>query len=118
MDIGLLIAAAAFAVAAWQLYLQRREIVRNGRINTLLHISSMVKDRINHQEKIIEERKRNSQNWQGHAKTVNDKLRPLLRNINKSLLEIVLENAGSLRKEDLERALALEECAEENGVNG
>lgn len=51
------LAIAALVVAIWQLKLQREEIRLNGRINSLIHATEMIKDKIEHHERIIQDLK-------------------------------------------------------------
>jgi site-specific DNA-adenine methylase len=106
--IEIFIGVAAVLVAVWQLNLQRQEIRRNGKINTLVHLSTIIKDRIDLYRTIIVARKQKNQPWQGHAKVINDELRPLLDKINKELIDITSEYKCSFKHSDVERALKLQ----------
>ncbi|WP_424194387.1 hypothetical protein ACMYR3_03030 [Ampullimonas aquatilis] len=106
MEIG--IGIAAFIVAVWQLNLQRKETVRNGKINTLVHISTLLKDRISFHSEIIESLKaQKNQHWHGHARVINEELRPLLNQVNKDLLEITSDYKCSFEHSTIEKVLKL-----------
>lgn len=86
-DAALAVAIAALVVAFWQLYLQRRDIQRNGEIAFMLHLVTMLKDKIEYHERIIadiKERKRGD--WSGYAHLVNKTLAPLRRRVESSLI--------------------------------
>lgn len=55
MEIAAIILAVAIAMG--QLYLQHLEIRRNGQINTLVHMSGRLKDKIDYDERIIQDMK-------------------------------------------------------------
>jgi hypothetical protein len=103
----ILIGIAAFIVALWQLNLQRKETIRNGKINTLVHISTLLKDKIYHYDSIIDSLKTQNKSWQGHAKVINEELRPLLNQVNKDLLQITSEYKCSFDHLLVEKALRL-----------
>ena len=103
----LAIGVAAFIIAAWQLNLQRKETIRNGKINTLVHISTLLKDRINFHSGIIESLQANKKPWQGRAKVINDELRPILNQVNKDLLQVTSDYKCSFDHADVEKALKL-----------
>jgi hypothetical protein len=108
----ILIGIAAFVVALWQLNLQRKETRRNGKINSLVHVSTLLKDRIDFHAAIIESQKQKNLHWQGHASVINDKLRPLLNKVNKDLLEISSAYKCSFEHSDVEKALKLNSDAQ------
>jgi hypothetical protein len=98
----------AFLVAAWQLHLQRQEIRRNGKISTLVHMATLIKERIDLQTTIIESEKQKGGTWIGNAKVVNDKLRPLLEKINKDLIAITSDYECSFDPSEIEKVLKLQ----------
>ena len=57
------IAVVALSVAVWQLNLQRQEMQRNTRINSLIHMSTLLKERIEFYERIIQNMKSKKQDW-------------------------------------------------------
>ena len=69
----------ALAIAMGQLHLQHAEIRRNGQINTLVHMTGMLKDKIDHDERIIQNMKTTGADWTGHANRVEDEWRPFTR---------------------------------------
>jgi hypothetical protein len=103
-----LIGLLGFIVAAWQLHLQRREIRRNGKITALVHMSVLIKERIDFYSSIIESLKAQGKSWQGHARVINDELRPLLAKIHKDLLDTTSGDAQSFDCTDIMKALRLQ----------
>ncbi|MGE5865451.1 MAG: hypothetical protein ACM32J_10165 [Rhizobacter sp.] len=103
----LLIALSALAIASWQLKLQREEIRMNSRLNALIHLATMLKDKIDHHERIIDHQKRCGLEWKGHAARVNLELRPLLVQVNAELVGAVSRHAGTLDVASIKRALRL-----------
>lgn len=105
MEIAITI--GALAIAIWQLKLQRDEIRLNGRINSLIHIAALLKDKIDHHEQIIQNLKTKKQEWSGHAARVNNELRPLLANVNSHLMTCISHQTASLDMEGIRKALRL-----------
>jgi hypothetical protein len=100
-----LVGAVALLIAAWQLKLQREEIIRNGKISTLVHMVSIVKDKIDHHETIIESQKRKQEKWKGHADKVNNELRPMLEKLNKDILKTTASYNVSLTTNDIKELI-------------
>lgn len=101
------VAVVALAIAIWQLHLQRIEIRLNGQINTLVHMATMLKDRIEYHEKIIQDMKHKEEDWTGHAKRVNNELRPLLAKVNRELVNTIAGQKGALNDSEIKRSLQL-----------
>ena len=92
------IAIIALVVAAWQLYLQRREISRATRLEKLKIAADIVRAEIELREKIIaDEKGKPNKNWDGrirpHVDKVNKTLRPALRAIE---LKIIATCGGEI----------------------
>lgn len=92
MQIEILIGALALGVAGWQLYLQKKEQIRNSRINSLIYISNMLESRIKTYSDIIEEMKKDGKNYKGHTKRLHEELKPLLIQTQDELLLIIEKN--------------------------
>ena len=101
------VAIVALAVALWQLKLQRNEIRLNSRLNALIHIAGLLREKIEHHEQIIDSLKSRRSDWSGHANRVNGELRPLLANINHELVESVSGRAEGLDIQAIRDALKL-----------
>ncbi|MBY4678570.1 hypothetical protein [Marinobacterium arenosum] len=101
----LLVGAIALLIAIWQLKLQRQEIIRNGKISTLVHMATIIKDKIDHHEKIIENQKSNFGKWKGHADRVNNELRPLLEKLNKEIIDTTASYNVSLTTSDIKELI-------------
>lgn len=102
-----IVALVALAVALWQLKLQREEIRLNSRLNALIHISGLIREKIEHHEQIIDGLKSRRSDWTGHASHVNGELRPLLASINSELVESVSRRAEVLDIQAIREALKL-----------
>lgn len=99
----ILIAIIALLIAIWQLKLQRDEVIRNGKVSTLIHMANVIKDKIAVYEKIIEDKKARRENWKPLADKVNNELRPLLESLNKQIIDTtssyhVLLSAGDIKE--------------------
>ncbi len=95
-----LVGVVALLVALWQLNLQKKEIVRTGKVSTLVHMATVVKDKIDRYEKIIAEQKGKQAKWKSLADRVNNELRPLLDKLNKDILETTSSYDVSLTLRD------------------
>ena len=91
----------ALAIAMGQLLVQHAEIRRNGQINTLVHMSCMRKDKIDHDESIIKDMKTTGADWTGHAHRVEDDWRPLLAQVNAKLINTIAAQKGVVTDTDL-----------------
>ncbi len=101
------VAFVALVVALWQLKLQRDEMRLNSRLNALIHIAGLLREKIEHHEQIIDSLKSRRSDWSGHASRVNGELRPLLANINHELVESVSGRAQGLDIQAIRDALKL-----------
>ena len=101
------IAVVALSVALWQLKLQRNEIRLNSRLNALIYIASLIREKIEHHEQIIEGLKSRRSDWIGHANCVNSELRPLLAKINLELIDSVSPSAQGIDIQAVHVALKL-----------
>jgi hypothetical protein len=101
------VAVIALCVAMWQLKLQREEIRLNSRVNSLIHIASLLKNKIEHYEQIIEGQKTKKADWSGHAHRVNNELRPLLDKINGQLILAVSNHVEEIDVRGIREALKL-----------
>ena len=99
----------ALAIAMGQLHLQHAEIRRNGQINTLVHMSGMLKDKIDHDESIIKEMKTTGADWTCHAHRVEDEWRPLLAQVNAKLINTIAAQKGVVTDTEVELSLQLGE---------
>ena len=52
-----IVGTIGLAIALWALNLQRREIIKNGRINSLIHASQMIQEKIEYHNGIIDDKK-------------------------------------------------------------
>ncbi|MFL0796387.1 MAG: hypothetical protein K6L73_02725 [Cellvibrionaceae bacterium] len=104
-SVEIVVALIALIIAIWQLALQRGEIRENGKISALIHMASIVKDKIEYHERIIEDKKELGEAWKGHAYRVNNDLRPLLKKINKELTDAMSGYGVSLDGSDVKELL-------------
>ena len=105
----ILIAAIALTIAWWQLDLQRDEIKRSGKINTLVNMSQMVRERIDFYDDIINSLKEQGKPWKGHADKINKELRPLLSKINQELIKSSTDYNLPFSEREISDALNLKE---------
>ncbi|MEO8271437.1 MAG: hypothetical protein ABI557_17070 [Aureliella sp.] len=120
-DMEVTIAVVALCIAFWQLKLQRDEIRLNSRLNALIHIAGLMREKIEHHETIIENLKSRRSDWSGHAMRVNGELRPLLARINQELIDSVAHRAAGLDMQAIRDSLKLGSTAPakpENGSSG
>ena len=92
MKIEILVGIFALIIAIWQLFLQRKEQIRNSRINSLIYISSLLEKRIALYASIIEEKKRKKENFKGHSNRIHNDLNPLLKQTQDELISIISKN--------------------------
>lgn len=81
-----------FLVAIRAFNLQKKEIVKNGRIATLTHASNLLQIKIDHNEKIIADLKLKNNGldeWVKLADKVNKELRPAKSEIDCELLDLL-----------------------------
>ena len=98
-SVEILVGVVGLMIALWQLNLQKREIIKNGKINSLIHISSMVQAKSDYHDKIINDKRQRNEKWKGHADKVNDELRPLKNDVDDELLNLIAlyENMPNVR---------------------
>lgn len=98
-SVEILVGVVGLMIALWQLNLQKREIIKNGKINSLIHISSMLQRKIDFYDKIIDDKKHLNEKWKGHADKVNAELRPLKNDVDEELLNLIAlyENMPNMR---------------------
>ena len=114
----ILIAVIALAIAWWQLDLNKKEIERSGKINALVNMSQMLRERIELYGNIIDSQKAQGKPWKGHADTVNKELRPLLEKINQELIETSKNYKLGLSSAEIIKALNLKERTKYESVDG
>jgi len=102
---GLIVGLIALVIAIWQLKLQKDEVIRSGKVSTLIHMASIIKDKIDHHEKIIEGQKEKREKWKGHADRVNNELRPLLEKLNGDIIEATSSYDVSLSTADIKELI-------------
>ena len=102
-----IIAIVALCIAFWQLRLQKNEIHLNGRINSLIHIATMIKDKITYHEQIIQSLKNDKKGYSGHASRVNNELRPMLLKVHNELMSAIANHKGTLDISEIRQALKL-----------
>lgn len=102
------VAVVALLVAIWQLNLQRKEIRLNSRVNSLIHISALLRSQIEYHERIIDSQKLKKADFSGHAYRVNNELRPLLAQVNNQLVSSVTHHTSGVDVESIREALKLQ----------
>ena len=98
-SVEILVGVVGLMIALWQLNLQKREIIKNGKINSLIHISSMLQAKSDYHDKITNDKRQRNEKWKGHADKVNDELRPLKNDVDDELLNLIAlyENMPNVR---------------------
>ncbi len=104
----LAVAIIALAVTLWQLKQQRDESRRNSEISALIHFVTLLRERIDYHERIIEDLKQRRADWSGHAARVNNELRPLLTQVHARLLLLVGRDSTGIDADRLRAALKLD----------
>ena len=102
------VAVVGLLIALWALRLQRREIVKNGRINALIHASKMLQEKIDYHDKIMANLVDDSEKraiWRGHANRINSELRPLKNRIDLEFINIAAKYEGILHENEIRKAL-------------
>lgn len=100
MNIPDILALIALVVAGNQLYLQKKEIIKNGEIATLSHLASVLRQEIDRSEKIITSLKANNNDYTGLAHKVNQKLIPKLNEINEKIINLS-SNINTIDKKEI-----------------
>jgi len=104
-----IVGAIAATIALWALNLQKKEIINNGRITSLIHASNMIQGKIDYYSKIINDKKSQNKHydeWNGLAARINNEFRPLKEEIDQQLLELMDNHNEILRSEAIKKALA------------
>ena len=87
----LYIAVGALLIAAWQLYLQRREIRLGNQLSRLRYAADLLRHQIDWRERIIADFKAKN-DWdavKAHAAVVNHKLRPALAQLENEAMRLL-----------------------------
>ncbi|WP_020161661.1 hypothetical protein [Cycloclasticus pugetii] len=106
--IEVVIGTIALAIAVWALHLQKKEIIKNGKINSLIHSASLIQEKIDYHSKIIDDLKsqgKTQKEWGGHAVKINSNLRPLKERINVEFLNIASKYDGILHEKEIRDSL-------------
>lgn len=104
-NIELIIGTTALIIAVWALHLQRKEIIKNGRINALIRVAQMIQEKINYHDNIIEDMKKQGRKYDGHAHRINNELRPLKNKINMEFINLAAKYDGVLHENEIREAL-------------
>ena len=106
--IDIVIGAVALAIAIWALNLQKKEIIKNGKISSLIHSASLIQERIDYHTKIIDDMKtegKTKKDWGGHATKINNNLRPLKERVNTEFLNLASKYDGVLHESEIRASL-------------
>ena len=98
----------ALIIAIRALNLQRREIIKNGKISALIHSASMIQSKIDYHSRIITDMKNQGkpyEDWQGHEKRINTELRPLKEEIDTEFLNVISSYDGLLHEDKIRHAI-------------
>lgn len=106
--INIIVGLGAFIVALWTLNLQRKEIIKNGKISALIHASQLIQERIDYSNRIVDNKNTENKWREGHKNKINNKLRPLKSSIDEEFLNLVSKYDGILHEEKLRKILKSE----------
>jgi hypothetical protein len=106
--INIIVGIGALLVALWALNLQRKEIIKNGKINALIHASALLQERIDYHMKIADDSQTSKEWKERHQQKVNHKLRPLKSSIDMEFINIVSQYDGVLHEDKLKQLLETE----------
>jgi len=106
--LNIIVGIGAFIVAIWTLDLQRKEIIKNGKINALIHTSQLLKERIDYHMKIADDSKTSNEWRERHQLKINEKLRPLKSSIDEEFINLVSKYDGVLHEDKLKKLLDTE----------
>ncbi len=104
------IGVIALAIAIWALNLQKKEIIKNGKISSLIHSASLIQEKIDYHSKIIDDMKskgKPQKDWGGHATKINNNLRPLKEKINAEFLSLASKYDGVLHEDEIRASLKI-----------
>ena len=102
------VAVIALLIAAWALNLQRREIIKSGKVVALVHSAEMIQRKIDYHTRIIDDMKtqgKTFEEWEGHAHRINKELRPLKEEIDTEFLNVVSSYDGLLHEDKIRDAI-------------
>lgn len=99
------IGLVALLVALRALNLQRYEIIKNGKINSLIHMSSMLQSKIDYHNRIIDDLKKSNEAWGGHAARINNELRPLKEKMDEELISLISKYEGMPELDEIKMAI-------------
>jgi len=106
--IEVVIGSIALAIAIWALNLQKKEIIKNGKISSLIHSASLIQEKIDYHTKIIDDMKsegKTKKDWGGHAAKINNNLRPLKERVNTEFLNLASKYDGVLHENEIRASL-------------
>lgn len=101
----LVVAIIALAIALNALNLQKKEIIKNGQINALIHVSTLLQTRIDYHSKIIDNLKAKNENWKGHADRINIQLRPLKEKTDRKLVALLSTHGDMPHSDEIFEAI-------------
>ena len=104
--INIIIGLGALLVGLWALNLQRKEIIKNGKINALVHASNLLQERIDYHMKIADDNHTSNEWKERHQAKVNSKLRPLKSSIDMEFINLVSKYDGILHEDKLKKILS------------
>jgi len=99
--INIVVGLGALFIAIWALNLQRKEIIKNGKISALIHASQLVQEKIDYHTRMVDDSKTSSEWKERHKNKINYKLRPLKSSIDLEFINIVSKYDGILHEEKL-----------------
>lgn len=106
-DIANFCTVTGLAAVGYQIWCQRQDIRRAGRLSALTQMSEMLHRQIHNEEALISEFKRKGENWTGLAHKVNTVLRPAKVEIDAELVAGIADGISDHDIDVLKRALRI-----------
>ncbi|MCP4490062.1 MAG: hypothetical protein GY820_22505 [Gammaproteobacteria bacterium] len=106
----IIIGAVGLLIAIWALNLQRKEIIKNGRITALIHASNLLQEKIEYYRDIVDDMKSQGKEyneWIGTANRINNEFKPLKQKIDLEFIEIAAKYDGILHEQEIRKALQI-----------
>ena len=85
-----------------------KEIIKNGKINTLIHASQLIQEKIDYHNRIFDAEGIKKEWKERHKNKINYKLRPLKSSIDLEFINIVSQYDGILHEDKLRDILEIE----------
>lgn len=106
--INIITGLGALIIAMWAFNLQRREIIKNTKMNALIHASQLIQERIDYRGKLIDAPNTRTDMRYKHIAVINKELRPLKSSIDFEFIKHVGKYDSILYQDKLQKILKSE----------